>query len=363
MPGKRTFRLEVWRHYNIQISVKRARHIMRTMNLVAKRPLKDAYKNQAKHKHICSAYPNHVKQDFKQAPRTIILTDITYLYYGLDRTPIYLCAFKDAYTSEILGHSISSKMDVSLIQKAYDMMMNNIRHEFKKNTKVYIHSDQGSQYLATSFKEILSDDGFIQSMSARGNSLDNAPIESFFARMKHEVLDIIARCKRSESVVELVDSYMYHYNTYRHQMVLAGLSPKEYYEYKTTGIYPLDNYFGIEASKLYTVEDIVKKQEAKEEARRVKLRERYNKNNYIINPLHVMIKDQNTVRKQIIEWQSKANYALEQVKKLKGLQSDIREAIQFYLDLKGNIKEELKNPLLWKNYKELNYIETLNYYL
>lgn len=46
--------------------------------------------------------------------------------------------------------------------------------------KVYIHSDQGSQYLSTSFQELLNDDDFIQSMSARGNSYDNAPIESFF---------------------------------------------------------------------------------------------------------------------------------------------------------------------------------------
>lgn len=82
-----------------------------------------------------------MNQNFKQAPRSIILTDITYLYYGFNRTPIYLCAFKDEYTSVILGYSVSLRMDVSLIEEAYGIMMANHRHEFKKDAKVYIHSD------------------------------------------------------------------------------------------------------------------------------------------------------------------------------------------------------------------------------
>ena len=74
------------------------------MNLVANRSKKDAYKHQATHNHEYAAPLNVVKQDFYIGPRKIILTDITYLYYGPARTPVYLCAFKDAYTKEILGH-------------------------------------------------------------------------------------------------------------------------------------------------------------------------------------------------------------------------------------------------------------------
>lgn len=363
VPGKRTFRLEAWRIFNHEISVKRARNVMRSMNLEAKKPKKDPYKNQATHKHVCSAYPNHVNQNFKQAPRTIILTDITYLYYGNNRTPIYLCAFKDAYTSEILGHDVSLNMDTTLIEKAYDMMMKHHGHEFKKDMKVYIHSDQGSQYLSTSFQELLNDDDFIQSMSARGNSYDNAPIESFFSRMKYEVLDTIARATNSITVEALVDGYMKHYNTKRHQMVLAGLSPQEFYEYKTTGVYPLDNYFGVSSTKLSTVTEVVQEQEAKYEAKRKKMRARYRKNSQTITPINVMVKDQNTVRKQLIEWQSKANYALEQVRILKGLRSNIKEAINFYLRSNERIKENLQDPTQWKNYETFNYIEPLNHYL
>ena len=114
-----------------------------------------------------------------------------------------------------------------------------------QNDRVPGHSDQGSQYLATDFQRILSDDGFIQSMSDRGNSQDNAPMESFFGRMKTEALDIIALCPDLSTVRKLIDGYMDEYNHQRYQYSLAGLTPAEFYIYSTTGIYPLDNYFGV----------------------------------------------------------------------------------------------------------------------
>ncbi|WP_425458359.1 DDE-type integrase/transposase/recombinase [Catenibacterium mitsuokai] len=61
-------------------------------------------------------------------------------------------------------------MDVSLVQKAFNNMMENHKDEFPKNLEVYCHSDQGSQYLSTSFKQLLNENDFIQSMSRRGNS-------------------------------------------------------------------------------------------------------------------------------------------------------------------------------------------------
>lgn len=79
------------------------------------------------------------------------LTDITYLYYqkplGTDKV-FYLCVFKDAFTSEILGHSTSERMDISLVREAYEMMMNLHGDELQavkqKGLAVLIHSDQGA---------------------------------------------------------------------------------------------------------------------------------------------------------------------------------------------------------------------------
>ena len=80
-----------------------------------------------------------------------------------------------------------------------------------KRDEVYIHHDQGSQYLSSSFTKILKDDGFIQSVSARGNSQDNAPMESFFGRLKTSILDIVAMTKNYESAEQLVNGYLEDY--------------------------------------------------------------------------------------------------------------------------------------------------------
>ena len=77
VPGKRTFRTHLWRDYGLVVNVKKVRRLMNVMNLVAKRPKKDAYKGQATHFHECATKQNYIQQNFEQAPRQIILTDIT----------------------------------------------------------------------------------------------------------------------------------------------------------------------------------------------------------------------------------------------------------------------------------------------
>lgn len=179
VPGKRTFRRHMFRRFNYKISVSRTSKIMKKMQITAQLPKKDAYKGQATHHHECMTKPNLVNRNFKLGVRQVVLTDITYIHYGYYRTPAYMCVFKDAYTTEILGCAVSSKMDVALIQEAFNNMMDDHKSEFPKDMEVYCHSDQGSQYLSTTFKQLLNDNDFIQSMSRRGNSQDNAPMESF----------------------------------------------------------------------------------------------------------------------------------------------------------------------------------------
>ena len=100
VPGKRTFRRHMFRRFNYNISVSRASAIMKKMQITAQLPKKDAYKGQATHHHECMAKPNLVNRNFKLGVRQVILTDITYIHYGYSRTPAYMCAFKDAYTTE-----------------------------------------------------------------------------------------------------------------------------------------------------------------------------------------------------------------------------------------------------------------------
>ena len=76
-------------------------------------------------------------------------------------------------------------------------------------------------------------------MSRRGNCWDNAPQESFFGRMKDHIKSKLAACETYDEDKGIVDDWMDYYNNDRYQWELARLSPNEYYQYITTGDYPL----------------------------------------------------------------------------------------------------------------------------
>ena len=92
------------------------------------------------------------------------------------------------------------------------------------------------------FKELAyekKDASFVQSMSRKGNCWDNAPQESFFGHMKDEIASLIAGCATYEQVQSVVADWMDYYNKDRYQWDLEKLSPREYYCYRQTGVYPL----------------------------------------------------------------------------------------------------------------------------
>ena len=363
IPGKRTFRAELFRRFGLTVNVKRIASLMKEMHLVAQRPHKDAYKHQASHNHVCAAPANEVDQDFFIGPRRVILTDITYLYYGPYRDTFYLCVFRDAYTRENLGWDIGLHMTVDLVKNAYERMLEEHGDELNRNASVYIHSDQGSQYLSTTFKELLADDGFIQSVSARGNSQDNAPMESFFGRLKAAILDMVARCRTFEDAKTLVSAYIKAYNTEHYQYDLAALTPAEFYQYATSGVYPLESYFGVPASAMMTGGDLekVRRRYADDEAK--KRREsaaRKREGRRLIDPLRIIRRDQNLLDKLIQKWEESKETAIIQIEHLKEIMSKVRNALGFIVGLPAEKYEELKDPLVWRNYEQLGYVFEMN---
>lgn len=77
-------------------------------------------------------------------------------------------------------------------------------------------------------------------MYRRGNCWDNAPQESFFGHMKDEINDKVVKCTKFSQLKKLIDDYMDYYNKDKYQWNLAKLSPKEYYNYSITGVYPIN---------------------------------------------------------------------------------------------------------------------------
>lgn len=363
VPGKRTFRDELFRRYGLTVNTKRIAALMKEMNLTANRPHRDAYKHQASHNHVCAAPANAVCQDFFIGPRRVVLTDITYLYYGRNRSPFYLCVFRDAFTRENLGWECDVRMDVSLVQRAYGKMMEKHGDELKKEASVYVHSDQGSQYLTTDFRQLLEDDGFIQSVSARGNSQDNAPMESFFGRLKTDILDLVALCRWFGAASDLVDGYLDAYNTRHYQYSLAGLTPEEFCQYATTGIYPLDSYFGVAASVMMTPDDLskVRRIYADEEAKKRRESSRKKREEKrMIDPRGIMDRDEALLKRRIAEWESQEERARIQISHLKDILELIKGAKEFLKTLTEEKVNELKEPLNWRKHEELSYVFLMN---
>ncbi len=355
IPGKRVFPKYLSKYFGIEICEKKASSLMKQLQLVATKQKKDPYKGQASHYHVSISKNNHVSQDFFIGPRKVILTDITYLYFSSFKVVCYLCCFKDAFTSEILGFSVSSSMDVSLVTEAYENMMLNHGNELR-NPDVYIHSDSGSQYLSTTFQKILSDNDFVQSTSQRGNSQDNSPMESFFSRLKAEANNIVALAPSLDVVIELITGYIKNYNTSRIQLCLAGLTPSEFYSYVTTGVYPLESYFGVNSSKLLDVNDLLifRRNAASEAAK--KRRESYEEKRDSNNPLLIMNHDKMYVNRLISKFSLLVKKNNEKLDFFKSLLTDINSAIEFYYDSSEDIKIDLKNLLNWTKYPKLNYV-------
>ena len=111
-------------------------------------------------------------------------------------------------------------------------------HRIELNTETLIHSDQGCHYTSTSFIQLVKDYDLRQSMSRKADCWDNAPQESFFCHMKDEI--DISGCKKSRDVKAVIDDWIEYYKNERYQWQLAKLSPNEYYQYITNGVYPLE---------------------------------------------------------------------------------------------------------------------------
>ncbi len=194
------------------------------------------YKQSLKRLEESTIAPNILQREFrKHGPRYVLLTDITYLFYG-NGQKCYVSSIKDAYTKEILAYVISENMYEEFV---LETVRNLIRdHKSELPQLPILNSDQGIHYKAKSFKDLLSQNEILRSMSRKANCWDNSPKESFFGHMKDEIN--INNCNTFDEVKEIIDDYIDYYNNDRPQWDLAKLTPIEYYNYSITGQYPLE---------------------------------------------------------------------------------------------------------------------------
>lgn len=218
----------------VRMNVKKIQRLMRKYGLLCPVRKANPYRRIAKALKTSNYAENLVKREFEEhGARAILLTDITYLPYN--GTHAYLSTIIDAFTKQVLSYVISNNLKVDFVLLTVEQLIEN--HGISLTEETIIHSDQGAHYTSYKFIEIVNDSKLRQSMSRRGNCWDNAPQESFYGHMKDEI--DISFCKSFEEVKVLVDDWIDYYNNERYQWGLAKLSPNEYYDYITTGIYPI----------------------------------------------------------------------------------------------------------------------------
>lgn len=213
---------------------KKIKRLMRKYGLEC--PIRQANPYRRIQKSLATENPaeNVLNREFrKHGARKVLLTDITYIPF--QGRFCYLSTILDAYTKQVLSYVVSESLEVDFVLETVQKAMD--KHGLSFSTETLIHSDRGSHYTSKKFIQIVSDAKLRRSMSRRGNCWDNAPQESFFGHMKQETH--FESCRTVDELKAAIDDWMDYYNNDRYQESLAKLSPNEYYEYITTGIYPL----------------------------------------------------------------------------------------------------------------------------
>jgi transposase InsO family protein len=163
---------------------------------------------------------NLLWRDFSaDKPNEKWVSDITYIW--AEDKWLYLATVMDLYSRRIVGWSLGEDMTESLIEQAMTMAFQ-LR---KPNPGLIVHSDRGVQYRAQKYIDFLASKGCRVSMSRKGNCWDNAPMESFFSRLKVEL--IYAKNYRSlEEARSGIFSYIeIFYNRKRRHSANGGMSP------------------------------------------------------------------------------------------------------------------------------------------
>jgi transposase InsO family protein len=221
--GVRQLSMEIERKENLVMNPKKIARLKRKYGLVTKIRIKNKYRQFAKKKTEHETCPNILERNFQNLKADqVYSTDVTTLKYDGKRA--YFAAVKDLATREIVGKSVSNRIDVKLTNAAMEDALAKLSS--RKRGELMVHSDQGFNFTHISFRSLLNENGVLQSMSRKGNCLDNAPIESFFGLIKDHLE--LNNSVTIEDVKKEVTKKVDYYNNERPQAVLKKMPPSEY---------------------------------------------------------------------------------------------------------------------------------------
>lgn len=216
--GYRRITLQM-KHQGVMINHKTVFKLMGTLGLrsLIRRKKYRSYKGETG-----SIAPNLLQRNFaSNQPGLKWATDVT--EFKVRDKKLYLSPIIELFNGEIISYSLSESPN---FKQVTDML----RGAFKKigmNTGLILHSDQGWQYQMKMYQSMLKEKGIRQSMSRKGNCLDNAVIENFFGMIKSELF-YLNKYNSIEDLKKDIKDYIIYYNNDRIKLNLKGMSPVKY---------------------------------------------------------------------------------------------------------------------------------------
>lgn len=223
--GFRTIQMKLLRQ-GIIMNHKKISRIMRKYSLITKirrrnpnSPYRLLMNKAREHK----SFENKLNRAFNQnIPFKAFCTDVTHLPFN--QKTAYLSVVKDIASREIVAWNLAKHMEMDLVINMLEKMKDD--KSLSSFDQALIHSDQGVHYTNSLYVERIKKLRMIQSMSRKGNAIDNAPIESFFGHLKDDV--DYKSCKTFDELSLLIEEYMQYYNHGRQQWKLKKMTPVEY---------------------------------------------------------------------------------------------------------------------------------------
>jgi putative transposase len=198
--------------------------VMREAGIAAKTKRKFRQTTDSNHPHPVA--DNVLDRAFDAAePNAAWVADVTYI--PTREGWLYLAVVEDLFSRMVVGWAMAATMTSRLVVDALEMAVAD-RLPVSSASALVAHSDRGSQYASEHYRRRLSEERITCSMSRRGNCWDNAPMESFFASLKKELVhdeDYATRDEARASIFEYIEAF---YNRVRRHSTLGYVAPAEY---------------------------------------------------------------------------------------------------------------------------------------
>ena len=207
------------RQKGIKINHKTVHKLMKSMGLSGKRRRSKyrSYKGE-----VGRIAPNIINRDFGTGkPYEKLVTDVT--EFAVCDEKVYLSPVLDLHNNEVISYSISLRPNFEQIRE----MLRGLFEKLPKDATPIMHSDQGWQYQMKEFQSQLKEHKIIQSMSRKGNCLDNSVMENFFGRLKVEMF-YGEKFQTVDEFVHCLEEYITYWNNERISLKLNGMSPVQY---------------------------------------------------------------------------------------------------------------------------------------